>query len=578
MSTSLMSALGWGHILAEPAGLSLSLSLSPIILSLKGIVPCQDLIALPSSLHCNLHLLISFSSFFILFLLRRDHYLIIRTINIFEISHSHLGFIHFHFRVQSRNAKKMGRKGNWFSSVKKALSPESKERKDQNSSKSKKKWFGKQKLQTSEAYSETDKSPPLPAPEEIILTHVENERSIDHVVEVQTVLEAEEPVPAVQPAVVEVQADVVVQIAGKPKDEVAAMMIQTAFRGYLARRALRALRGLVRLKSLMEGPVVKRQATSTLRSMQTFAHLQTQIRSRRLRMLEESQALQKQLLQKHAKELESMRLGEEWDDSLQSKEQIEAKLLSKYEAATRRERALAYSYSHQQNGKNSSRFVNTMFMDPTNPSWGWSWLERWTAARPWESHSVMEKEKNDHSSVKSSSRGITSAEISKSFARFQLNSEKDSPTASQNPGSPSFQSHSNPPKPASEAVAKKVKKASPKDNWVMDDDIKSVVSVQSERSRRHSIAGSVVRDDESLASSPALPSYMVPTKSAKAKSRMQSTVGATENGTPEKGLTATAKKKLSFPASPARPRRHSGPPKVESSLTTEITVGNGVAG
>lgn len=40
-------------------------------------------------------------------------------------------------------------------------------------------------------------------------------------------------------------------------------------------------------------------------------------------------------------------MGEEWDDSLQSKEQIEAKLLSKYEATTRRERALAYAFTHQ---------------------------------------------------------------------------------------------------------------------------------------------------------------------------------------------------------------------------------------
>jgi len=40
-------------------------------------------------------------------------------------------------------------------------------------------------------------------------------------------------------------------------------------------------------------------------------------------------------------------MGEEWDDSLQSKEQIEAKLLSKYEAAMRRERALAYAFTHQ---------------------------------------------------------------------------------------------------------------------------------------------------------------------------------------------------------------------------------------
>ena len=40
-------------------------------------------------------------------------------------------------------------------------------------------------------------------------------------------------------------------------------------------------------------------------------------------------------------------IGEEWNDSTQSKEQIEAKLQHKQEAAMRRERALAYAFSHQ---------------------------------------------------------------------------------------------------------------------------------------------------------------------------------------------------------------------------------------
>lgn len=40
-------------------------------------------------------------------------------------------------------------------------------------------------------------------------------------------------------------------------------------------------------------------------------------------------------------------MGEEWDDSIQSKEQVEANLLSKYEATMRRERAMAYSFTHQ---------------------------------------------------------------------------------------------------------------------------------------------------------------------------------------------------------------------------------------
>jgi hypothetical protein len=97
-----------------------------------------------------------------------------------------------------------------------------------------------------------------------------------------------------------------------------------------------------------------------------------------------------------------------------------------------------------------------MFTDPSNPTWGWSWLERWMAARPWESRSITDKElNNDHSSVKSVSHSIVGGEISKSYARYQLNSDNHSPTASQNPGHPSFQSPSTPSRPASTKVAKK---------------------------------------------------------------------------------------------------------------------------
>jgi DNA anti-recombination protein RmuC len=72
---------------------------------------------------------------------------------------------------------------------------------------------------------------------------------------------------------------------------------------FQARRALRALRGLVRLKTMVQGQSVKRQADSTLRCMQTLARLQSQVRERRIRMSEENQALQRQLQQKHEKEL-----------------------------------------------------------------------------------------------------------------------------------------------------------------------------------------------------------------------------------------------------------------------------------
>lgn len=72
---------------------------------------------------------------------------------------------------------------------------------------------------------------------------------------------------------------------------------------------MRALRGLVRLKTLIQGQSVKRQATTTLRCMQTLARVQSQIRARRIRMSEENQALQRQLQQKCEKELEKLRVS-----------------------------------------------------------------------------------------------------------------------------------------------------------------------------------------------------------------------------------------------------------------------------
>ncbi|GFP80309.1 protein iq-domain 1, partial [Phtheirospermum japonicum] len=337
------------------------------------------------------------------------------------------------------------------------------------------------------------------------------------------------------------------RFTGKSKDEISAIRIQTAFRGYLARRALRALRGLVRLKSLVDGPTVKRQSANTLKCMQTLSRVQSQIQSRRIRMLEENRTLQRQLLQKRAKELESLRvsMGEEWDDSLQSKEKIEASLLHKYEAAMRREKALAYSYTHQQTWKKSAKSTNLLFMDPTNPHWGWSWLERWMFAGPCDTQSPSEKDINiDRLSIKSAS-----------------------PLNSDNPSTPKPPSKTIPSSPA-----RKLKPASPKRAPIsQDDDSRSIFSVQSERNRRHSIAGSSVRDDESLASSPSIPSYMTPTRSAKAKLKLSSPLGVENGGANEKG----SKKRLSFPPSPARARRHSGPPKVETSSVIENN-GNGV--
>ncbi|GAB4836493.1 hypothetical protein Ancab_001405 [Ancistrocladus abbreviatus] len=478
----------------------------------------------------------------------------------------------------------MGKKG-WFATVKKALSPDPKEKKEQKSQKSKKKWFGRHKSADAVSLSEgvTDAVPaPSQSIEETKFDEGENEQN-KHAfsVAIATAAAAEAAVAAAQAAAEVVRLTTISRFSGKSKEEVAAIRIQTAFRGYLARRALRALRGLVRLKSLIEGQSVKRQAATTLRCMQTLARVQSQIRARRIRISEENQALQRQLQQKHEQELEKLRMGEEWDDSTRSKEQIEANLQNKQEAAIRRERALAYAFSHQQSRKNS-RSANPTFMDPNNPHWGWSWLERWMAARPWETRSMTERELNDHSSVKSAvSRNVSiTGEINKSYFHRDLNLDnKPSPTAQRSSRPPSRQSPATPSRPpSSNPPVAKTKPGSPKGNgWGTDDDSKSMMSVQSERFRRHSIAGSSVRDDESLASSPAVPSYMAPTRSqsAKSKTKSPSPLGSTEkNGTMEKASAGSVKKRLSFPASPAGvgPRRHSVPGKIESSPIKDVAI------
>ncbi|XP_068667740.1 protein IQ-DOMAIN 2-like [Aristolochia californica] len=268
-----------------------------------------------------------------------------------------------------------------------------------------------------------------------------------------------------------------------------------------------------------------------------------------------------------------LQLGEDWDDSFQSKEQAEANLQNKHEAAVRRERALAYAFSHQQQWKNSNRSVHPLFTDPHNPHWGWSWLERWMAARPWETRTVPEKDFNDsHSSVKSAPRS-TVGEVTKSYAHRDLSHDRTSPGTNKPSRPASRLSPSTPPSKASSAVTGKSRIVSPRGSWVpREDDSQSMMSLQSERHRRHSIAGSSVRDDESLASSPSVPSYMASTESAKAKSRLQSPLGGSKIDTPERGSAGSAKKRLSFPPSPSGPRRHSGPPKLDTSSIKDISI------
>lgn len=337
----------------------------------------------------------------------------------------------------------------------------------------------------------------------------------------------------------------------------AAIVIQTAFRGYLGRRALRALKGLVKLQALVRGHNVRRQTKLTLKCMQALLRVQDRVLDQqRARLSHEGRIIGRNSMfaesnglweSRYLQDIRSRRsmsrsdmswMADEWDDRPQTSEEIEALQQSRKEAAMKREKALAYAFSNQiwRSGRMRNQSTGDHEKEIEERT---RWLDRWMATKPWVSYTRASTDKRDQ---------IKEIDVAKPCPYTTRNSRKltQSPEIRHQQSVPS-PLHHNQSSPATPSPFKtrplQVRSASPR-------------CLKLEERISHSAAQTpclssmcgqgLSQDVVGNGGATPLPNYMAATASTKARARSQSTPRHRPS-TPPRERIGSAKKRLSYP-------------------------------